>query len=108
MYKDSLILEQYLLDLPFKSRRVFTLFRCRNHRLPVETSIYNGNIETVNCTLCNENDVGDEFHYLFKCTHFRPFRELYLKRYYWNHTSAFKYSKLMNSRTFISIVNSIL
>ena len=40
MYKSDISLEFYITFLPMKLRTVFSIFRCRNHKLPVETGIY--------------------------------------------------------------------
>ena len=40
MYKSDISLEFYITFLPMKLRTVFSCFRCRNHKLPVETGIY--------------------------------------------------------------------
>ena len=40
MYKSDISLEFYITFLPMKLRTVFSRFRCRNHKLPVETGIY--------------------------------------------------------------------
>ena len=49
----------------------FIKFRTANHKLPVET----GRRENIphaerKCSLCNKNDIGDEFHYLLICLYF--------------------------------------
>jgi hypothetical protein len=46
-------------------------FRITNHKLPVENGRWK-NIARENriCPLCNNGDIGDEFHYLFKCQYF--------------------------------------
>ena len=36
IFKKSLNLEGYLIDLSFQQRRLMTRFRCRNHKLPIE------------------------------------------------------------------------
>lgn len=97
MFKEMLSLERYLLELPHKYRKTFCLFRCRNHKLPVESSIYNPVIESNKCTLCNNFDTGDEFHYIFKCDYFLNERKQYLRKCYWKNPSCIKYYNLMNS-----------
>ena len=39
------------------------------------------NIPTENrkCTLCDGNDIGDEYHYLFKCNNFLNTRNCFYK-----------------------------
>jgi hypothetical protein len=73
-----------------------THFRCRNHKLPISQNRYNDNIPNV-CTLCNANEVGDEFHYIFKCTNFIDERKKYIKKYYYNRPNTLKFSELFNT-----------
>ena len=30
------------------------------------------------CVLCSQNDIGDEYHYLFKCDYFNDERKMYI------------------------------
>ncbi len=65
--------------LYFVMKYTFTLgkFRCVNHRLPVVTGRYlNINSTDRICNLCPIDDIGDEFHYLFRCIHFERHREM--------------------------------
>ena len=89
IFKENVELEYYLIKLPFRYRVVFSKFRCRNHKLPVITGIYN-NVDRDNriCTHCNE--VGDEYHYIFKCPIFKKDRKTFLKHYYCEHHSTYK------------------
>ena len=66
----DLTFEYYLTKLYDTDARILLKFRTSNHNLPVETGRWK-NVPFVNriCKLCN-NDVGDEFHYLFKCPSF--------------------------------------
>ena len=98
MYKTELSYERYLNVLPTCSRRILTRFRCRNHKLPIEIGCYYNierNLRT--CSVCNSQDVGDEFHYLFNCTYLRSARRKYLPNYCQNNPSAVKFSSLMNA-----------
>ena len=48
------------------------------------------------CTLCDTNEIGDEFYYLYKCTHFNDLRSRYLKRRYYTHPNMEKTKQLFN------------
>ena len=50
-------------------REVLTKFRCCNLKLPIETGRWE-NIPRENrlCQLCNLQNIGNEYHYLFECT----------------------------------------
>ena len=80
MFKTRFGFENYLVDLSPKLCESFTRFRCRNHKLPIEVGIYPGIIkEERHCTLCDSNDLGDEFHYIFSCEQFQQQRNEMLK-----------------------------
>jgi hypothetical protein len=43
--------------------------RISAHKLPLESSRYNKTpYEDRFCTLCQSNEIGDEFHYLLSCS----------------------------------------
>ena len=87
-FKTTFTFENYLISLPRKLKIIFSKFRCRNHRLPIETGCRERVLRNTRvCTRCDiaPKDIGDEFHYLFVCDFFKTERiELLLKQY---HTS---------------------
>ena len=90
-------LKSYLINLPSQYMFAFCKFKCANHKFPIVTGRYNGlPIDERICTLCNMNEIGDEFHYLYKCIHFNDVRLKYLKRYYYTHPSMEKTEQLFN------------
>ena len=71
MFKDSLHFENNLVNMDLKTRTNLARFRCRSHNLPVCANRFKtGATDSIICPLCDTNDIGDEFHYLFKCTFF--------------------------------------
>ena len=42
------------------------------------------------CTLCYCKDIGDEFHYMFKCPFFQEARQKFISRYYFVRPSTLK------------------
>ena len=69
-FKYDICLEEYLKTLPRKFYLPLCKFRTSNHKLPVETGRWeNIPLNDRKCTFCNR-DIGDEFHYLFRCSHF--------------------------------------
>jgi hypothetical protein len=36
------------------------------------------------CDLCNKEELGDEFHYLFNCTFFKDERKKFIPEYLYN------------------------
>ena len=99
IYKHDLILEQYLFNLPPRLAKIYCKFRTCNIKLPVECSRWN-NIPRENriCNLCNLNEIGDEFHYLFNCSDQEILinRKKFLSRYYFESPSTFKFNTLFN------------
>ena len=49
------------------------------------------------CLLCNQEEIGDEYHYLFVCPHFNNKRKTYLKRYFYTHPNTVKMYELFTS-----------
>ena len=49
------------------------------------------------CNICQTNEIGDEFHYLFKCNYFYEDRKKYIKKYYYRHPNMYKLSKIFNN-----------
>ena len=64
------------------------VFRWTNNRLP-----YNER----KCTLCNLNELGDEFHYVLICPYFKIKRKQLIKPYYINNPNTLKYKQLFNT-----------
>ena len=47
-------------------------YRTGNHRLPVETGRWDDiPLNERKCKICTEDDIGDEYHYLFTCDFLR-------------------------------------
>ena len=63
-------LENHITDL--EPMHVVNLgkFRTRTHHLPVTNQRFHDASANINCTLCQNGEVGDECHYLFKCDYF--------------------------------------
>ena len=61
--------ERYLSIVHSQTYKLVLKFRTCNHRLPIETGRYN-NIERRFrlCQQCEQHQLGDEYHYLCKCT----------------------------------------
>ena len=95
--KYDIKLENYLLKLSTKNARILGKFRTGNVKLPIETGRW-FNIERHHriSHLCN-SDVGDEFHYIFKCTSLSAERNEYTTSYYTNRASAFSFFHLFST-----------
>lgn len=107
LFKDNAERENYFKILDDKNIITFCRFRILSHKLPIETGRWkNVPRENRNCKLCNSGDIGDEFHYIFKCSKFNHDREKFLKPYYLNRPNILKFHDLMNTRN-ISMLNHL-
>ncbi len=59
------------------------------------------------CNLCTDGDVGDEFHYIFNCSHFGKERSQFIDRKYMNgaNISKFKLKHLFNTESESELLN---
>ena len=93
IFKREFKLESYLLNLSPYEREVLTKFRCCNLKLPIETGRWE-NIPRENslCQLCNLQNIGNEYHYLFECTNvnIERLRLKYVPAYYRNNPNIHK------------------
>ena len=48
------------------------------------------------CSLCNLNDIEDEFHFILRCPVYNDLRKMYLKPRYNTRPSVFKLIQLFN------------
>ena len=88
----------HLSVLPSDLRMYLCKFRCFSNNLPIETGrFFNIDRSERYCNLCNVNKLGDEFHYLFKCTFFNNVRAKYLPRNICNNPNVLKFKELMNT-----------
>ena len=55
--------------------------------------------------LCDKNDTGDKFHYLFICAYFFDIRKKVLKPYYYTKPNIFKFKELTNNK--VSLLKKI-
>lgn len=96
LFKDTVQLEPYFLNLNRKHYLNFVKFRTGNHRMPIETLRWEGIplYERI-CTLCDTNDVADEYHYLLFCRHFTADRMRYIRPYYYRRPNVIKFKELM-------------
>ena len=88
LYKHIKILfepEFYLSKLPESLRICISKFRTLNHRLPIQRCRYDGTLrEERLCRLCDEQAIGDEFHFILECKNVRlvELRSHYFAPYY--------------------------
>ena len=98
VFKEQIEFESYLRLLPRQLYIPLIKFRTSNHRLPVEVGRLNGTPYTDRkCTLCDKNDLGDEFHYLLTCPYFLTERCNLLKPYFYQRPNILKFKSLLTS-----------
>ena len=81
--KKSFKFETYLDNIPRSKRRAITKLRLSCHTLPVEVMRYQKIERTERkCTICTNDEVGDEMHYLTSCDHeeMRNSREIFIQK----------------------------
>ena len=98
IFKQVSTFEPYLNKLDFTDRTSLCKFRCGNHRLPVANGRYLPDQLPQYCNMCDIQDPGDEFHYLFKCPVFKKFRKKFIKPYYRQRPNVQKMHMLFSSR----------
>ena len=96
IYKDEIKLEKYINILNGPLLYAMIRFRTANHKFPIEIGRWHDDDLTVRkCQLCDKNDIGDEFHYLFICPIFKNERALYIDRYFYRGPNIIKYKELL-------------
>ena len=112
LFKTSFGFESYLDKLQCKKAKVFCPFRTRNYGLPVDPH-FNVPALDATCKLCNQNSLGDEFHYIMECTELAEARNNCMGRVKFKNTEAFsnninncKIGKIRKLCTFIEIIKS--
>ena len=97
LFKNKFEINNYFNIISNHASKILTSFRTRNHRLIIETARWrNIPVNERKCMLCQQNDIGDEYHYLLKCEHFSEQRKQFIKKYYYNKPNTIKFNQLMN------------
>ena len=81
-YKKVVQFEKYLDNVPRYLRIHASRLRLSCHNLPIETLRYGKKkVERKNriCKLCTHNEIGDEDHYLLKCSAFTDIRRAFIQ-----------------------------
>ena len=98
IFKQNLYFERYLIKLPFYYRQMFSKFRCKNNKLPVNKNRFDKKVVDRNCQLCQKQDLGDEFHYIFICKFFGKERKQYIDKFFYTRPNTQKMYHLFNSQ----------
>ena len=106
LYKADLSQEEYLnFDIPKYHRSIFAQFRAGILPLNVETGRFNSvPLEDRKCTLCDLDDVEDEFHLLIMCNKYNELRRhLYREAFARNN----QFLSLYDLDKFVFLVNNL-
>ena len=55
--------------------------------------------------VCYDNELGDEYHYIFVCDNFRNERNLLLLKYYTKRHNMFKFNEILNCKNRKILIN---
>ena len=97
--KQSFTPSPYLLIMKNKNfRNAIAKLRLSSHHLNIELGRHR-NIERAErkCTLCNLNDLEDEFHFTLVCPIYNDLRQQYLQKYFHVRPSVAKFITILNS-----------
>ena len=85
-----------------KFRTSYTKFRLSSHKLLVEGGRWMKpklQYEMRKCTLCDSEDIEDEYHVTLVCHQFKNLRTKYIKKYYYTRPSMPKFIEIMHLDT---------
>ncbi len=106
----------YLFKKEFKLEHLLTLlsdhaislcrFKLCNTNIPVVTGRYfNIDYDDRKCMLCKDNAIGDEFHYIFKWSHFHQLRVKFVEPKFISNCSPTNIFNLYNSQNKNHVIN---
>ena len=84
---------------------MFSKFRCKNNKLPVNKNRFDKKVVDRNCHLCRKQDLGDEFHYIFICKFFEKERKQYIDQFFYTRPNTHKMYHLFNSEKELTLNN---
>ena len=76
-----------------------TQLRARNHKLRVETGswckLWPTPFDERLCFICDRDELEDEYHFALCCPAYTVLRLKYIKKYYYQYPSMYKFTKLL-------------
>ena len=98
IFKTDFKFEEYFNILDEQNSLLLCKFRTTNHKLPIEKGRWS-NIPRENryCELCQKNQIGDEYHYIFECTNLSEKRTSLLPKHLIERPNIIKFKNLMTS-----------
>jgi hypothetical protein len=104
-FKISCFKENYLsMYLTRGQRALLAQFRTGILPLRIETGRYRGEKETERiCTFCNNNEIENEFHFLFECMLYNNAREIFFNKIAKSNTEFCTMSHVMKINTLFEV-----
>ncbi|CAL4206496.1 unnamed protein product, partial [Meganyctiphanes norvegica] len=71
---------------------IYASVMCRNTKIPVVILGYRNRYQPYEervCSMCNRNEIGDEYHYILQCPIFKSHRRKFLNNYYLDVVTVF-------------------
>ena len=100
--------ERYLDVLPGDLKTYVCKIRISAHSLRIQTGRYARNRIPRSeryCIYCNTNDLEDEFHFILICSCYSDIRKKYIRKYFYQNPSMYKFIELLKSDNRTNIVN---
>ena len=96
IFKTDFKFEEYFNILDEQNSLLLCKFRTTNHKLSIEKGRWS-NIPRENryCELCQKNQIGDEYHYIFECTNLSEKRTSLLPKHLIERLNIIKLKNLM-------------
>ena len=89
------------INLSRSERSYLAQFKCGMLPIRIVTGRFRGeNVNERMCTFCNQNDVEDEIHFMFRCQKFHELRE-HLFHYVKQNTKFLSISIIMNNLKYL-------
>ena len=114
--KSSPKIEKYITELSYDLRINTIKFFIRGHHLPITLDRWNSATDIDrNCKKCDQNELGDENHYIFSCDFFSAERRKYLPCFIqgcndplsaWQTVLSYDNIELANFAKFVSHISS--
>ena len=103
-FKNEFKLEKYLTALPNNQAMLIFKLRTYNTKFPVEIGRWNNTpYHERYCNQCDSRDLGDIFHYLFKCHKYNDMRNKYISRYYRVNPNMIKFIELFQTENTVTL-----
>jgi len=99
-YKIDFGVEKYITCLPDVYVYALMKFRCSCHKLSIEVGrFHNIPREERMCSKCNMSVLGDEFHFIMVCPHFKHLRQDFIPRHFLQPMSSYNFCRLMKCKS---------